>query len=201
HHHLHIVPHLQKFLQSGHDFLKPLAVDTIKRAVQLERFLRREIPPKRILLSHQQTELAFHFVAPLPGNKAEHARLARSRVQQAGKHFEHSSFPGSVRAQESDNLAFLDLKCDLISRSRFVVPPPAKTFHRAPEAALFAVSPIDLRQFGRFNCRHTELWRGSYQLPLQNIVEARQQMRNSLLCLVSHVRETKSLPADLAVTG
>src|SRR5436305_15194062 len=26
-------------------------------------------------------------------------------------------------------------------------------------------------------------------------------MRNSLLCLVSHVRETKSLPADLAVTG
>ena len=26
-------------------------------------------------------------------------------------------------------------------------------------------------------------------------------MRNSLLCLVSHVRQAKSLPADLAVTG
>src|SRR5215469_13872967 len=40
-----------------------------------------------------------------------------------------------------------------------------------------------------------------YQLSLQDIVQARQQMRNSLFCLVAHIRQTKSLAADLAVTG
>src|SRR5262245_46497980 len=46
-----------------------------------------------------------------------------------------------------------------------------------------------------------EVLQRKYQLPLQNIVEARQQMRNSLLCLIPHVRQAKSLAADLAVTG
>src|SRR5262249_19659789 len=65
----------------------------------------------------------------------------------------------------------------------------------------FAISAIKRCQFGRFYCRHTEFWKGSYQLPLQNIVKARQQMRNSFLCLVPHIRQTKSLTTDLAVTG
>src|SRR5215472_4293304 len=40
-----------------------------------------------------------------------------------------------------------------------------------------------------------------YQLPLQNIVEAGQQMRNSLLCFVAHIRQPKSFTSNLAVTG
>src|SRR5262249_44323277 len=73
------------------------------------------------------------------------------------------------------------------------------TFHCAPKTAFLSVSPIELRQFRRFNCRHTE--RRKLSVSLQNIVETREQMRNSLLCLVSHVRQPKSLPADLAVSG
>jgi hypothetical protein len=61
-------------------------------------------------LAHEQAKLPFHFVTPFPGNKAEHARLARSRVKQTGEHFEHRGFTRAVRAEKTDKLAFLNLK-------------------------------------------------------------------------------------------
>ena len=98
-------------------------IDPVDRAIELERFLRGQVPPKRILLPHEQTELPLHFVAPFPGNKPEHARIARSWIQQPRKHFEHSGFPGAVGTEESDKLPFLDLKRDLVGCARFIVPP------------------------------------------------------------------------------
>src|SRR5205814_9825803 len=35
---------------------------------------------------------------------------------------------------------------------------------------------------------------------LQNVIQTIEQMRNSLLCLVTHVRQAKGLAADLSVT-
>src|SRR5438552_7774088 len=124
HHHIHFVSHLQKFRQSIHDFSKPVAVDSVDRAVKFKRFLCGQVPPQRILLSHQQAELALHFIPPFPRNKPEHACITRSWVQQAGKHFQHSSFPGAVGTEKPDKLAFLNLKRDLVRRSRLIVPPP-----------------------------------------------------------------------------
>src|SRR5437879_8329289 len=120
HHHIHLVSHLQKFRQSIHDFSKPVAVDSVDRAVKFKRFLCGQVPPQRILLSHQQAELALHLVASFPWNKAEHARVPRSLVQQTRKHFEHSSFPGAVWTEKPDKFAFLDLKPDLVFCSYFI---------------------------------------------------------------------------------
>src|SRR5437899_1845319 len=138
HHHIHFVSHLQKFRQSIHDFSKPVAVDSVDRAVKFKRFLCGQVPPQRILLSHQQTELALHLVASFPGNKAEHARVTRSWVQQPRKHFEHSSFPSAIGTKKTDKLAFLDLKRDLVCCSRLIVSPPHESFDRAPQPTLFA---------------------------------------------------------------
>src|SRR5205823_11212346 len=107
------------------------------------------------LLSHQQAELALHFIPPFPRNKPEHACITRSWVQQAGKHFQHSSFPGAVGTEKPDKLAFLNLKRDLVRRSRLIVPPPYQSFDRTPEPALLAVCTINLRQFGSLNRCHT----------------------------------------------
>src|SRR6266545_2993072 len=143
HHHVHFVSHLQKFRSSIHDFFESIAVDSVNRTIKFERFLRRQVPPQRILLSHEQTKLALHFVAPFPRNKAEHARVTRSWVQQTRKHFEHSGLPGTVWTEKPDKFAFLDLKRDLVCCSRLIVSPPRESFDRAPQPTLFAVSAID----------------------------------------------------------
>ena len=56
-------------------------VDPIDGAIEFEGFLRGQIPPERILLSHEQAELPFHLVASFPWNKAEHARIAGGWIQ------------------------------------------------------------------------------------------------------------------------
>src|ERR1700757_1891809 len=100
-----------------------MAVDAVDRTVEFERFLRGQVPPQRIFLSHEQTELALHLVASFPGNEAEHPRITRSRVEQPRKHLKHGGFPGAIRAEKANKLAILDLKRDVICRSRLIVPP------------------------------------------------------------------------------
>ena len=107
--------------------------------------------------AHEQTELALHFIAPFPWNKTKHTRITRCRVQQSGEHFEHSRLAGAIGAEETDKLAFLDLKRDLVCRSGLVVAPPEQPFDRTPEAALLAVSAIDLSKFRSFNHWHRPL--------------------------------------------
>src|SRR5947207_2645385 len=145
HHHVHSVSHFQKFCQPSDDLFEPAAVDSVDRAIELERFLRGQVPPERIFLSHEQTKLALHLIASFPRNKAQHARLTRSRVQQARKHFQHCSFAGAVRAEKTDKLAFVDSKRDFICGARLIVSPPYQSFDRTREPTLFAVSAIDLR--------------------------------------------------------
>src|SRR5438128_12241013 len=165
-----------------------MAVDSVDRAVKFKRFLRGQVPPERILLSHKQTELALHLVAPFPRNKAEYARITRRWVQQAREHFKHSSFPRAIRTEKPDKLAFLDLKRDLVCCARLIIPAPQQSFDRTPQPALFAVGAIDLRQFGSFNRWHKQAFAGEADsFPLQNIVETRQQMRDGLLRFIAHI--------------
>src|SRR6202011_6179974 len=129
--------------QPADDFVETVAVDSIDGAVQFQRLLRGQIPPKRILLSHQQAELAFHFVTSLPRHKAEHACIARSWVEQAGEHLEHRRFAGAIRSEKSHELAFFNLKRNLIGRARVVVAPLDQSLNRTPESALLSVGPVN----------------------------------------------------------
>src|SRR5207249_12200225 len=141
--------------------------------------------------------------------KTKHACITRGWVQQSRKHLEHGSFPGAIWTEKPDKLAFLNLKRDLVGRSRFIVSPPEKAFDRTPESTLFAVSAINLGQVRRFNCWHMQhswygrraLCWGSCQVPLQHVVDAREQMRDGFLRFVAHVREPKSWASNLSVAG
>ena len=44
--------------------------------MELEAVGGRQVPPELVLLSHHQRELAAEGVGPLPGDEAEHPRLA-----------------------------------------------------------------------------------------------------------------------------
>ncbi len=102
--------HFEELGQTADHFVEASAIDSVNGAIELERFLRRQIPPERILLAHEQAELPLHFVAALPRNKSENARVAAGRIQQTGQHFQHCRFAGAVWSEEADKLAFLDLK-------------------------------------------------------------------------------------------
>src|SRR6059058_6229450 len=119
-------------------------MDSVNRAIELERFLRRQIPPQRILLSHQQTKLPLHLVAPLPRDETEYPRVARGWIQQPGQHFQHRCFPGAVWPKKADKLPFLDLKTHSISCARLVVTPPHQALDRSAQSALLAIGAIDL---------------------------------------------------------
>ena len=110
HHNVHFVGDLEQLGQAAHNFVETIAIDSINRAVEFERFLRGQIPPERVLLAHQQRELSFHFVAPFPWNKSEHACIAAGWIEQPREHFEDGRLAGTVRSEKSDELAFLDLK-------------------------------------------------------------------------------------------
>src|ERR1051325_563460 len=63
---------------------------------------------------------------------------------------------------------------------------------------LHAPSRYNLRRWSRAVLT-TQL--GREATPLQHVIQACQQMRNSLLALIPHVRKAKGLTSDLAVTG
>ena len=96
--------------QTAGNFFETIAIDSINRTIELERFLGGQVPPERIFLAHEQTELSLHLVASLPRNEAEHACLAGGRIEQTRQHFEHGCFSSAVGAEETDEFAFLDLK-------------------------------------------------------------------------------------------
>ena len=110
HHHIHFVLNLEKFGQSADNLRKTSAIDSVDRAVQLQRFLRGQVPPERIFLTHEQTELTFHFIAAFPRDKTENTRITGSRVEQAGEHLKNGGLARAVRTQEPDKFALVDLK-------------------------------------------------------------------------------------------
>ena len=73
------------------------------------------------------------------------ARVARGRVQQTGKHFQHGGFPCAVWTKKSDKLAFFNLECYVVCGARFLIFAPNESFDRTDQAAFLAVGPIDLR--------------------------------------------------------
>ena len=75
----------EQLAQAADDFFETGAVDSVDGAIELERFLRGQVPPERVLLAHHQAELPLHFVAPFPRDETEDARLARGRIQQSRK--------------------------------------------------------------------------------------------------------------------
>src|SRR5260370_3316821 len=83
HHHIHFVLNLEKFGQSADDLCKTPAIDSVDRAIQLQRFLRGQIPPERIFLSHNQTELTFHSISAFPWDNTANTRTTSSSVAQA----------------------------------------------------------------------------------------------------------------------
>src|SRR5437773_9115650 len=74
-----------------------------------------------MLLSHEQTELSFHLVAPFPRNEAEHARIPGVRIQEAGKHLEYCGLARTVWSEKTDKLAFLNVKRNMVGGARFIV--------------------------------------------------------------------------------
>ena len=57
----------------------------------------------------------------LRGDVAEHARLARGRVEQPGEHLQRRRLAGAVRAEEADDLALADLEADVVDRAHLAV--------------------------------------------------------------------------------
>ena len=126
HHHVHLVPDVEQLAQAADHLLKAGRLDAVDRSVELERFLRGQIPPERIFLSHDEAELPFHFVAALPRHETEDAGLARARIQQSRKHLKHGCLARAVRSEKSDELAFFDLKGDVVRRAGLVVFSPER---------------------------------------------------------------------------
>ena len=89
-----------------------------------------QIPPERIFLSHDQTELPLHFVATFPWNKTEYARIARARIKQAGENFQNSGFACAIRPEKANQLSFLDLKRNIVRGPSFLVAPPDQSLDR-----------------------------------------------------------------------
>ena len=81
-----------------------------------------------------ETELPLHLVAPFPGNKTEHARIAGGGIEQAGEHFQHGGFAGAVGPEKADQLAFLDLKGDIVRGARFLVFAPDESLDRTAQS-------------------------------------------------------------------
>ena len=48
HHHVHLVLHLQQFRQAADNLGEACPIDVVNGAIQLERFLRGQVPPERV---------------------------------------------------------------------------------------------------------------------------------------------------------
>src|SRR2546423_7551851 len=51
-----LFPYTRSSDLTAHYFVETVAIDSVNRAVELERFLRRQVPPKRVLLAHRSEE-------------------------------------------------------------------------------------------------------------------------------------------------
>ena len=120
-HHIHLILDIQKVAQVADHLFETVALDSVDGAIKFQRFLRGKVPPKRVLLSHEQTELTFHFRCAFPRNKTEHARIARGGIEQTRQHLKNGCLAGPVWAQKSDKLAFVYGKGDIVCCADIVI--------------------------------------------------------------------------------
>ena len=77
--------------------------------------------------------------------------------KQAGEHLERGGFPGAVRPKKADEIAFCDLKGDIIDRARLRVFAVKQALERSANSPLLPVSAKGLGQPLKFYGDHSGL--------------------------------------------
>ena len=84
--------------------------------MQSERFLRGQVPPELVLLTHDQREAATVGIIALPGNVAQHAGRAAGGPHQTYKNLDRGGLAGTVRADEAEDLSSLQRDRQVVER-------------------------------------------------------------------------------------
>ena len=87
-----------------------------------------------LFLAHHQCELFEIGCAALVGREAEHAHRAAGREEQSGQHLERGGLAGAVGAKEADDLAFVDVKVQIVDRLHVLVLAVDERADRAAQA-------------------------------------------------------------------
>src|SRR4029079_15443498 len=117
----------------AHELRARQAVD---RADQLERVERGQVPLELVPVAHHHRDPAQEVALPLRRRVAQHPRLDRRRIQQAGQHLEGGGLAGPVGPEEADDLAGRDLEADPIDRLDLARVASNQAAGRGPDAAL-----------------------------------------------------------------
>ena len=108
----------------------------VDRAEQLERVERGQVPLELVPVAHHHRDPAQELALPLRRRVAEHARLARRRVQQPRQHLERRRLAGAVGPEEADDLAARDLEADAVDRGDLARLAPHQALRRGADPRL-----------------------------------------------------------------
>src|SRR5262245_8032348 len=103
-----------------------------------------QVPPQRIFLSKDQTELAFEERLSFPRDITQHPSGARRRHEQTRKHLENRCLSGAVWTQETDEFSFLDFERYIFGSIGLLVLSCDQAFQSAENTVLLFVGTISL---------------------------------------------------------
>ena len=112
---------VQKLGELGHGRVVLLAGNIVDGAVEQERFGRRQVPEKLLLLSHHQRDLLEEPAGALPGDEARHRDPTFGGMQEPGQHFQSCRLPRAVRSEKADALAGGDGEGNVFDRLHVLV--------------------------------------------------------------------------------
>jgi hypothetical protein len=143
-HDVHFVDDIEQLGERSDDFPVVLGIEAVDGPVELKGFAGGEVPPERVLLSHEQREFALEGILAMPRDVAEDGGFAAGGMQKAAEHLEHRGFAGAVGTEEADEFAFFDGEGDVICGAHFLILAPEQTADSAPEAGLLFIGAKDL---------------------------------------------------------